>query len=179
MIFLVRQQGKFEIDHFKSSLTRNISLYSIKTLAFHSLLRWNIAVILPILTRSLRYIFPYTVRRMYFLNLGGEVFRSYLLAVGGHTCWVHGLHNPRTQIWTSPLCRTLSAVQKNTNKTSYSKAFIFCIQNALYVSHLWLIMYPQTALSETVSRYILVGAWLRIGKKSNPVNTPHQTLAGQ
>ena len=55
--------------NFPCSLTINITLYSMKSLAFHSLYRWKM-IILPILTTSLMHTYSlWKDGSMYFLNL--------------------------------------------------------------------------------------------------------------
>ena len=60
---------EWSISDFPCCLTRNITSHSMKNLAFQSLLRWKM-IILLILTTSLIHLSGLKVGRMYFVNLG-------------------------------------------------------------------------------------------------------------
>ena len=49
----VNHSQEWSISNFSCSLTRNIASHSMENLAFQSLLRWRMIIILPILTTSL------------------------------------------------------------------------------------------------------------------------------
>ena len=60
---------EWSISDFPCCLTRNITWHSMKNLAFQSLLRWKM-IILLILTTSLIHLSALKVGRVYFVNLG-------------------------------------------------------------------------------------------------------------
>ena len=71
---------EWSTSNFPCSLTRNITSRSMKNLAFHRLLRWEM-IILPILPLPPSYISFQKVGRMYFLNLGVKGLNVILLRI--------------------------------------------------------------------------------------------------